>query len=104
MSDMIDSRILIRNKFMTKTRDVTTENMNKSIGFLGSPEYIVDAAPQNNTVDAQENTYTYLGDDPLSREFNYDEENHPPIFMCMYTQQNDLSLPYISYHLVKNNN
>jgi hypothetical protein len=82
--------------------------MNKSIGFLGSPEYITDAAPQNNTADALDNApvnaYTYLGDDPLSREFNYDEENHPPIFMCMYTQQNDLSLPYISYHLVKNNN
>ncbi len=89
---------------MTKTRNVTTDNMNKSIGFLGSPEYIADAAPRNNTANAPVNTYTYLGDDPLSREFNYDEENHPPIFMCMYTQQNDLSLPYISYHLVKNNN
>jgi CubicO group peptidase (beta-lactamase class C family) len=104
MSDIIDSRILIRNKFMTKTRDVTIDHIDKSVGFLGVP----DAAPQNNTVDAlvnaQENTYTYLGDDPLSREFNYDEENYPPIFMCMYTQQNDLSLPYISYHLVKNNN
>jgi len=89
---------------MTKTRDVTTDNMNKSIGFLGVP----DAAPQNITADApenaQENTYTYLSDDPLSREFNYDEENHPPIFMCMYSQQNDLSLPYISYHLLKTNN
>ena len=104
MSNIIDSRILIRNKFMSKTRHVTTDNMNKSIGFLGVP----DAAPQNITADAPENapenTYTYLSDDPLSREFNYDEENHPPIFMCMYSQQNDLSLPYISYHLVKNNN
>lgn len=104
MSTIIDSRILIRNKFMSKTRDVTTDNTNKSIAFLGAPEYIPDAAPQYNTVDANVNTYTYLGDDPLSREFNYDEENHPPLFMCMYTQQNDLSLPYISYHLVKNNN
>jgi hypothetical protein len=89
---------------MTKTRDVTTDHMNKSIGFLGAPEYIPDATPQYNAVAANVNTYTYLSDDPLSREFNYDEENHPPIFMCMYTQQNDLSLPYISYHLVKNNN
>ena len=104
MSNIIDSRILIRNKFMTKTRDVTTDHMNKSIGFLGAPEYIPDATPQYNAVAANVNTYTYLSDDPLSREFNYDEENHPPIFMCMYTQQNDLSLPYISYHLVKNNN
>jgi CubicO group peptidase (beta-lactamase class C family) len=104
MSDIIDSRILIRNKFMTKTRDVTTDHINKSIGFLGSPEYITDAAPQYNTADVNVNTYTYLSDDPLSREFNYDKENHPPIFMCMYTQQNELSLPYISYHLVKNNN
>jgi hypothetical protein len=104
MSNIIDSRILIRNKFMTKTRDVTTDNMNKSIGFLGAPEYIPDATPKYNTADMNVNTYTYLGDDPLSREFNYDEENHPPTFMCMYTQQNDLSLPYISYHLVKNNN
>ena len=101
MSDMIDSRILIRNKFMTKTRDVTADNMNKSISFLGTSEFT--QTPQYNAVDAQSNTYTYLGDDPLSREFNYDEENRPPIFMCMYTQQNDLSLPYISYHLVKNN-
>ena len=85
---------------MTKTRDVTRDNMNKSIGFLGVP----DAAPQYNAADMNVNTYTYLGDDPLSREFNYDEENRPPIFMCIYTQQNDLSLPYISYHLVKNNN
>ena len=108
MSNIIDSRILIRNKFMSKTRNVTTDNINKSIGFLGLP----DSAPQNNTVNAlanapanaQENTYTYLGDDPLSREFNYDEENRPPTFMCMYAQHNDLSLPYISYHLVKNNN
>lgn len=104
MSGIIDSRMLIRNKFMTKTRDVATDNMNKSIGFLGSPEYIPDSAPQYNAADVNVSTYTYLGDDPLSREFNYDEENHAPIFMCMYTQQNDLSLPYISYHLVKNNN
>jgi CubicO group peptidase (beta-lactamase class C family) len=104
MSNVIDSRILIRNKFMTKTRDVTTDHIDKSVGFLGAPEYIVDASPQYNTADVNVNTYTYLGDDPLSREFNYDEENHPPIFMCMYTQQNELSLPYISYHLVKNNN
>ena len=104
MSDIIDSRILIRNKFMTKTRDVTTDNINKSIGFLGTPEYTPDPAAQNITTDSPRNAYTYLGDDPLSREFNYDEENHPPMFMCMYTQQNDLSLPYISYHLVKNNN
>jgi hypothetical protein len=100
MSNIIDSRILIRNKFMSKTRNVTTDNINKSIGFLGLP----DATPQYNAADAAVNTYTYLGDDPLSREFNYDEENQPPLFMCMYTQHNDLSLPYISYHLVKNNN
>ncbi len=104
MSNIIDSRILIRNKFMSKTRYVTTDNTNKSIGFLGAPEYIPDATPKYNAADMNVNTYTYLGDDPLSREFNYDEENHPPTFMCMYTQQNDLSLPYISYHLVKNNN
>ncbi len=89
---------------MSKTRYVTTDNMNKSIGFLGAPEYIPDATPKYNAADMNVNTYTYLGDDPLSREFNYDEENHPPTFMCMYTQQNDLSLPYISYHLVKNKN
>ena len=100
MSNIIDSRILIRNKFMSKTRYVTTDNMNKSIGFVGSP----DSAPQYNAAVVNDNTYTYLGDDPLSREFNYDEANHPPIFMSMYTQHNDLSLPYISYHLVKNTN
>ena len=104
MSNIIDSRILIRNKFLSKTRDVTTDHIDKSVGFLGTPEYIVDAPPQYNIEDAPVNTYTYLGDDPLSREFNYDEENRPPLFMCMYTQSNDLSLPYISYHLVKNNN
>ena len=104
MSDIIDSRILIRNKFMTKTRNVITDNVNKSIGFLGASEYTQTASPKYNTTDVNVNAYTYLGDDPLSREFNYEEENHPPIFMCMYTQQNDLSLPHISYHLVKNNN
>ncbi len=104
MSNIIDSRILIRNKFMSKTRYVSTDNMNKSIGFLGAPEYTQNEAPQYDTADVNVNAYTYLGDDPLSREFNYDEENHPPTFMCMYTQQNDLSMPYISYHLVNNNN
>jgi hypothetical protein len=50
--------------------------MNKSIGFLGSPEYTDDADSQYNMTNAlvnvPVNTYTYLGDDPLSREFNND--------------------------------
>jgi len=83
---------------MTKTRDVTTDHMNKSIGFLGSPEYIDVAAPQYNTADANVHAYTYLGDDPLSREFNYAEENRPPIFMCMYTQQ--MTYRFHIYHII----
>jgi len=103
MIDHVDSRILIRDKFLKKTRNITIDRPNDSVRFLGVPEQTPDIIPRYSKA-MDETKYTYLPDDPLSRETAYSLDNHPPIFVCVYTQQDELLLPYISYYLVKGSN
>ena len=103
MIDHVDSRILIRDKFLKKTRNITIGRPNDSVRFLGVPEQTSDIIPTYSKA-MDEKKYTYLPDDPLSRETAYSHDNHPPIFVCMHTQQCDLLLPLVSYYLVKGSN
>jgi hypothetical protein len=93
----------IKDKFLHQTRRVTTD-ANAQVSLLGIPDNITDDNVVGENEAINNHSYTYLTDDPLSRIVNYDIDNHPPLFVCMYTQHYDLTLPYIKYYLVQRGN
>lgn len=103
MAKPVDSRILIRDKFLKQSRNLTVEHINPQVNFIGIPAESSDVQPEDLAHNG-DNSSSYLIDDPLSREFHYDESAPPPIFVCLYTQHTDLTKPYISYYLINNNN
>lgn len=99
MSSITDTRNLIRDKFMKKTRNITTDYENTS-EILNIPEY--EENPDIVTNNISDEKYTYLNDDPLSREFQFDEENKKTTYLCMYMQHTGLKQPFITYYLMAN--
>lgn len=101
MAKIVDSRILIRNKFLKQSRNSTIEHINPQVNFIGIPEESSKIQLEDPAYSG-DNSSSYLIDDPLSREFHYNESAPPPIFVCLYTQHTDLTKPYISYYLINN--
>lgn len=101
---MIDSRVLIREKFMKKTRIHNTTRSDSNISYINESEQKLDL--DDSSMYDSEKKYNYLFDDPLSREFEYDDTTlqDKQIFVCLYKQNTDLALPYITYSLVNSNN
>ena len=100
---MIDSRDLLRRKFMKKTRIHSTTKSDSNISYINEPE--LDLGFDDSSVRDSDKQYNYLFDDPLSREFNYDETtiDSKQIFVCLYKQNTELELPYITYSLINYN-
>lgn len=86
---------------MKKTRNITTDYENTD-EISNIPEYEEESERVTNNI--SDKKYSYLSDDPLSREYQHDEENTKNIYICMYTQHNELKLPFITYYLAVNNN
>ena len=102
---MIDSRDLIRKKFMKKTHTHGSDTKSDpTISYVNEPDQVLDI--DDSSRQDSDKVYNYLFDDPLSREFNYDETTFDDkrIFVCLYKQNNDLALPYITYSLIDYNN
>jgi len=99
MSTSIDSRELILNKFMKKTRPLTRTEHNVEIDHLDENEPQYDEIDEVG--DKEHVTYNYLTDDPLSKEFNHDDDylNNKQISVCMYTINTETKLPYVTYLL-----
>lgn len=100
---MIDSRDLLRRKFMKKTRIHSTTKSDSNISYINEAE--LDLGFDDSSVCDSDKQYNYLFDDPLSREFNYDETtiDSKKIFVCLYKQNTELELPYITYSLINYN-
>ena len=101
---MIDSRELIREKFMKKTRIHNTIKSDSIVSYVNESEQKLDL--DDSSMYDSEKKYNYLFDDPLSREFEYDDTTllDKQIFVCLYKQNTDLALPYITFSLVNSNN
>ena len=101
---MIDSRDLLRKKFMKKTHIHSSDSISKSnISYVNEPEQALNL--DDSSTHDSDKQYNYLFDDPLSREFNHDETtlDDKRIFVCLYKQNFDLALPYITYSLINYN-
>ena len=102
---MIDSRELIRNKFMKKSHIHTIAKSHDNISYINENQQDINVNELEKSYADADKQYNYLFDDPLSREFNYeDNTNDKQIFVCLYKQHNDLALPYITYSLINYNN
>ena len=99
MANIIDSRELIREKFLKKTRLTTMTEYIPEINFLNEQEH-----PDDIREHVHDTSYAYLADDPLSREHTFDKQDNRSIFLCMYRTHNELVNPYITYSLISENN
>ena len=100
---MIDSRDLLRKKFMKKSRIHNIAKSEPTVSYMNEPEPELDVNESFQQDRAKH--YRYIFDDPLSREFNYEENtDDKQIFVCLYKQNAELALPYITYSLVDYNN
>lgn len=101
MSSKIDSRELIKSKFLKKTRTFVV-NSTPDIDYIDEP--IIDLYDVQSQPSVGEPLYDYLVDDPLSKEYNEDEIQNNNIFICMYKKNTGLVLPYVTYYLIETAN
>ena len=101
MSSKLDSRELIQDKFLKKTRTFIV-NSTPDIDYIEEPIIYLDDDQSEHSIN--ETFYDYLVDDPLSKEYNEDELQNNNVFVCMYKKNTELVLPYITYYLIENNN
>ena len=99
----VDSRDLIRTKFMKKSRVTTATASDSNILYNQEPDINTDDIIPPTIND--DNQYQYLVDEPFSKIFDSDNAkiDDKPIFLCMYIQNTHLALPYITYCLNNSN-